>query len=380
MNSKYILVTFIWMVVFTSVMSCSNDELADNTDTIDSTGSITFNLQNNFSMKGTQTRAFSASDEEIDFDNYKVKLYLFKGNTKGSANGTFTYAKAVDVTTGFFTVDGLDKEYYYKCIFAAVKNEFANMLTLQDYKQSGAANTSSTYQNCFLKILDEEGADPEGYGMSIRQGDVSKNDFEIFGKGEIVFVTSDFYTPYEIALTRQVGAVEFQVGAVEAGETVTCQIYSEFYRLYLSQILENTSMNKADDIWTTGLLGDWCTSTKTTYIYKSSTSSSSTDYRFVIYMPYTTARGREETIPTEEKANWLNPTLGASQGGETLAEFGLPYANIQIGTKKYTCESPFPIYRNAKTILTATNDKLTVKVENSENGGVDLDDDNWDGI
>lgn len=40
MNSKYILVTFIWMVVFTSFMSCSNDELADNTDTIDSTGSI----------------------------------------------------------------------------------------------------------------------------------------------------------------------------------------------------------------------------------------------------------------------------------------------------------------------------------------------------
>lgn len=330
-------------------------------------------------MKGTQTRAFSASDEEIDFDNYKVKLYLFKGNTKGSANGTFTYVNTLPVNTGFFTVDGLDKEFYYKCIFAAVKNEFEEVLTLQDYIVSGAANASSSYQNCFLKILDEDkmGVDDLGGdffgGIPIRQENTTtKNDFEIFGKGEIVLVTSDFYTPYEIALTRQVGAVEFQVGAVSAGETVKCQIYSEFYRLYLSQILENKSRNEAGD-YTGGYL--------MTYITKSSTVAEATnDYRFVIYMPYTTARGREEVVPADEKANWMDDANGLAGMGMGLGTTYNPYANIQIGTKKYTCESPFPIYRNAKTILTTTNDKLIVKVGDTADGGVDLDDDNWDGI
>lgn len=117
--------------------------------------------------------------QEVDFGKYSVRLYVFKAGETSSP-----CSKIMDITGSSFTVDGLERNTVYRCVFLAIpKGQLPSLPADATY-----------YETAVMQYLD--GNQP---------------DQEVF-RNTLTFSTADDITSYSIVLTRQNGAVQIRMG------------------------------------------------------------------------------------------------------------------------------------------------------------------------
>lgn len=345
--------------------SCSDDISEGTASGKDKTRSVTFHLSG---LDGQlQTRATSGTTK-VDFDKYEVKLYLF-GEEKGSSATTpenpypgFKFITVESVNSNMVTIKDLDSawDYIYVCVaYEKVYAEEAKVKVWDAENFSVSELTEeSLYYNCFISALNET----ENYTLeSYKKKEDAEDDFMIFGAGGAIPTLLDSFTPIEIALTRQMGAVVFSTGSDVESIPATCSVWTEYYRIYLSQMVEtiNGTKNHCDDY------NGMNVGSPVTKKFNTGTTIGSTGLKgYVMYLPCTTTKALGDDIG-DEKANVDKEGIGKIE------------TSITINGKKYSTTTPFPIYPNRRTILTiGDGSKLTVSF--GDENGIDKEDE-WNG-
>lgn len=349
------------------------------------------------------TRAGKVSGQNI-FKKYVVKLCLFaeEKNTGGGPTNPYPTATLVDgypkdITTANVTIELPDiTTYNYLYTFIACEKAYKDKLVVQELNPEEEyeavwrdATSGSLYTNCSILVLDAE--NQKTFEKAPEAGDY----FMVYGFGEGITTVSDenvSYYPKSIVLTRQMGAVVFSTGNI--AQQAECSVFTEFYRLYLSQMVEkgpqsagtrNHAHNGEYGINGTDsanpnenpevnpyAYGDYagmvigknkCSFTQS---FTQGTTVGTGDQQisgYVMYLPCTTVRQKD--IPEQEYAN-------VSFAG------GNPATSITTGSKTYSTSTKFPIYPNRRTILTI-GDGSTLDVSFSEaDSGINYEDD-WNG-
>lgn len=377
-------------------ISCSEDVIEDSsTAQQGKKGSVSFLLSG--IDAGVSTRAA----QNIDFSQYTVKCYVFKQNEESSGYDC-TLIQEVDVRNSLITFDNLEAGKHHCFAFFAVRNGYKDKLVLKEY--TGTDESSDTYpdyftpkdaqinvsnfQKCFLQVFDESGLGQNEGFLQAHSGSADE-DFMIYGiQVETTPVDTD-YQMQKISLKRLLGAVEFNPNNV--GKITECKVYSNFYRLYLTQMQVNdaTTLNGVTGMVTMGdfefrsdFAGNWIPTTSTTAALRKEFGEETQRYR--IYLPCTTIKTYSENvkIPEVECANTYIYTLSAwDWEDESGGNIPSTPTSVTIGGTEYSIKSPFPIFPNRTTVLTVGNgNQLTVSFKGlSGTGGIDVDNDDWDG-
>lgn len=342
---------------------------------------LTFNLSGIESPFETNiTRA--VNKQTIDLATFDVIFYLFE-----QTESDYQLVVKKSITEVIFKIDGIKKEVNYKYVIAAAPKKAGcpinPLLVAKDYNTmeiSGFtvedAAVKSSIDNCFFDVF---GPLTYSDGETIP---INENP-EIFADGFDLSTSFDFHTPVDIVLKRQMGAVEFKVTGLtpDTEHTFACSVPSDYYRLYLSQIVRE-SASKDYTSQNNGLndkLGEYNVDAGDYYGKIASVSGSSTllsftkqetittsgdNYNFCIYMPYTIAS--ESTVTT---------SLYNGGNANTSEELGAGTLTFTVDAKTYTYIKPFPIYRNKKSYFLMKGDnELECKL-----GNINLDDDSWNG-
>lgn len=136
-----------------------------------------------------QTRAPQA----IDFNRYAVSLYVFEASETSSA-----CVRVMEVTSSSFTVDGLERNTSYRCVFLAIPKG----------QQPSLPSEADTYETSVMQYL--EGNQP---------------DQEVF-RSLLTLSTNQDITSYSVVLTRQNGALQIRMGNAD-GSIRTAQLEVE---------------------------------------------------------------------------------------------------------------------------------------------------------
>lgn len=382
---KYILfITLTFILV-----SCNQDEIITEKK---KTNTVTFLLskieEGGFTTATPKTRAI----DWLDFGKYVVKLYLF-GETTNQQNpntgeNRFLLEKIIDVTEPVITID-VTPNKSYKYVFAATTKGQEALLGTKDFGPLNFDNTShdavigTTYMdNCYFQL-----AATDGFNYSGNATTESRVNQEFYADGYTINTSFDFSTPVGVVLRRQVGMVEFQLANVKDGDAVSCSIPTDYYRLYLTQICKLSV--KDNYVSSNSVYPDVNGYTDCSYDYYSYVANynmgspytfsftrtetlsgvTNSKYNFQIFMPYTTAAAVGSNVSTTEQANYYVTQNSNSTG-----------VKLTINGKSYSYNQPFPIYRDAKTYFMIKGTQLVTNWASGSGGGIDLDDDKWDGI
>lgn len=431
---------FIISVCISSIVcSCSDENLTSVPDK-ETNGkcSVTFSLSKD---DNSDFNVSTRSTGTVITDDYTVRFYLFERN---KINSEYRLVRKQDVTTPVFSLDDLTEDAEYKYVFVAIYNPgvdqsiskvldaidfssganadynnseyWINLPTKEAYiKNENASDPDeqkgSLLENCFISFIDYTSFPTYG-GDGDDQEEIITIDkeLEIFGTGAY-FIPGSYSATIGVVMERQIGVVEFQYSDAQAGDELTCSFSSDYYRLYLSQMVKDksnpnyTSENNAvfstpiaDYDYNEYSTGDYYSALrvfKSTYIFpltfKRTKILSGNENSVKFYVPYTTAEPVGTHIEDDKyKANHIRTGLvGAniSSGGN----YTTGYVTLQVkrggttSTFKTDAPTAFPIYRNGKTIFTASNTGgLTINFGSEggggNNGGIHLpDDDLWNG-
>lgn len=377
---------FYILLLICLITSCREDE-PDLPEVSGTTRTVTFNLSGVERLFGTSLTRASAN-QVVDLARFDVMFYLFR---QIGGNGKYQLAVKKQVTEILFTMD-VDAGVDYKYVIAAavkIPGQAVNpLIVAKDYNtmdvmggtfevQDASTNGGSYLENCFFDISGNvDYTQDEAKSMNSNP--------EIFADGFDLLTSYDFHTPVDLVLKRQVGAVEFKITGLTPGvqHTFECAVPSDYYRLYLSQIVrgdvnkdhssQNLGLNsdlfdlanvEAGDYY--GKIAEANGTTSFLLFTKNETVTSGENYDFYMYMPYTIASQGTPTASLYYQGN-ANGSSSLGNGSLTLTI---------DGTRSYTYAKPFPVYRNKKSyfLLKGEND-LECKL-----GNIGLDDDPWDG-
>ncbi len=355
--------------------SCSEEIVDNGAGKAESeTYSVTFHING---LEG-QARTRSEGIVDVDFTKYVAKLYLFareNGTTDTKPENPFKGFKFIGnpeeggdknnpieiADNGYVTVSNLQSTMSYIYAIVAYEKEYKENAEVKVLDKSGTFLTSvdlaenSLYTNCYIPALDEN--------KYIPYDKAGEDYFMVYGAGGEVHTLLDSFTPAEIILTRQMGAVAFVSGETAKGD-VECSVFSDYYRLYLSQMVEpNThgTRNHCDDY----AISNSYPIISQTFTEGNQLSDGSVEY--VMYLPCTTTKQFGENIPKDEHANY---DKAGDYGDECKT-------SITINDKTYSTTEPFPIYPNRRTVLTI-GDGSTIRVTFGEENAIHQEGD-WNG-
>lgn len=358
-----------------ALCACSDENVLPGNEEKEETRTVTFNLKGiadrDFSV---QTRAVDTT--AIDFSKYAVKFFLFE---RMSDTDEYVLKHQQDVTQDFFTITGLDvKSYRY--LFVAVSKGFEYML---DAKDSNAWKWNSTYpvsvsakvgtalyKNCYFPFIENEDNNEIWeyvYDVAPCTLPNTNANLEIYGQGYILSSGMDFHVPIDILLERQYGSVEVRLKNLTQGETVSVAVTSEYYRIYLSQMVKSdinsnyTSENKGNINSGGSKTSDYASGTVGVPIrFQSSMTAASAEQVILLHLPYTTAEKTGNTVTNDKhKATGLSLT---------------------IGSNTYSYAAKFPIYRNGVSYFVRKGDQLAIEftTQSDPTPGIDIEED-WNG-
>lgn len=363
------------------LVSCSENVIENDIPQKDKETQITFSLD------GLETSLSTRSPGAIDFATYSIKLFVFKRTTGDLWKGFLLDRIPIDIETSLVAVD-IDNMSEYLYVFIAVPSAFKEKLVLKKgmYSPTDAAE-GSDYQVCYVPVFDEttvnQNLQTGNYQVFTDQVSTGKKqDFMIYGWAKNFpsnLAADGKYTVQSVILTRQLGAIEFKA---PTGKKITgCSIYSNFYRLYLTQMTDqkkiagviqetNTDMDITSDL--VGNYPSYAANIVKTF------PADSTNYR--IYVPCTTLSTTVDEIPEVECANTYKGTVFWEGMGSLDPDWNDPSSptSVIVDGIEYKTQLPFPVFPNRTTVLTI-NDGSSIKVTftNAAGGGIDLDDDTW---
>lgn len=429
---------FIISVCISSIVcSCSDENLTSAPDK-ESNGkcSVTFSLSKDDS---SDFNVSTRSTGTVITDDYTVKFYLFE---RDIPSNEYRLVRKNDVTTPVFSLDDLTEDAEYKYVFVAIHNPGVDPNTSKvldaidfssgtngDYNEGDYSITlpqkaayiknelssdpdeqkGSLLENCFISFIDYTSL-PTYDGDDTDEVITIDKELEIFGTGAY-FIPGSYSATIGVVMERQIGVVEFQYSEAQAGDVLTCSFSSDYYRLYLSQMVKDKSNpnytleNKV--VFSTPIsdiesneysTGDYYSALrvfKSTYIFPlkfertKTLSDNENSVRF--YVPYTTSEAVGTHIEDDKyKANYIRTGLGGNNIG-SHENHTTGYVTLQVkragttSTFKTDVPTAFPIYRNGKTIFTASDaGGLTINFGSEGTGGNDggihlPDDDIWNG-
>lgn len=432
---------FIISICISSIVCSCLDENQTSVPDKETNGkcSVTFSLSKDDS---SDFNVSTRSTGTVITDDYTVKFYLFE---RDIPSNEYRLVRKKDVTTPVFSLDDLTEDAEYKYVFVAIHNpsvdpNTSKVLDAIDFS-SGANGDYNNYdysitlpqkaayiknelssdldeqkgsllENCFISFIDNTSLPTYGNDDTDDTDEVITIDteLEIFGTGAY-FIPGSYSATIGVVMERQIGVVEFQYSDAQAGDVLTCSFSSDYYRLYLSQMVKDksnpnyTSENNAvfstpiaDYNYTEYSTGDYYSALrvfKSTYLlpltFKRTKTLGSNENSVKFYVPYTTAEAVGTHIGDDKyKANYIRTGLMGANINSTT-DYTTGYITLQvnrggtISTFKTDAPTAFPIYRNGKTIFTASNaGGLTINFGSGGTGGNDggihlPDDDIWNG-
>lgn len=387
--------------------SCSKEDMQTNqTGTETGTRTVTFNLsmESGDGMSVSTRSGENSGVEQIDFRYYSVYVYWF--HSDDGANYTFMGEKPEEVTDYTYTktFDDDEANKWHKYVFVAVPKgtHEAVIADAKDFGQvsdagwgefvpnKASVSSSSKLNNCYIPFSESDNGEAiEGTTFS------AGRNFEIFGDGGEVVSDSPTGDISNTVLRRQFGIVRINANGRDFTKSkITCKINTDYYRLYLSQMVKRgqataptpeavygyySSENEAESGNVSG--GDYFSNsyqisdgmnTQIASFAKAVTAADLDEQGNInIYLPYTTVQKTTETVEDLYQTNYSVLAGSAMEG---------PSLTLTIDDKEYTYSAPFPIFRNVVTAFNIKGDALEIVWDNNGGNGVDLDDDDWDGI
>lgn len=426
-------------VCLSSVLcACSDDNwpALPAEDACGGSRSVTFALSR--SEEGDFSVATKAQGTLVPGD-YAVKFYLFEENTESSQ---YELVKIDDVTGPLYTLEGLNEEGSYKYVFVSTPIVHQAVLEAIDFsstemlspnavafsrtKASAAEGNRSILENCYISFFDDETKSIPDYGYNAASGETRDEtipvtrDLAIFGCGNYILPGMTFYTPIRAVMERQFGIVEFRYADAQEGDILTCSFSSDYYRLYLSQMVkvltngymsDNSAPIPGQDIEGTDILhnpfeyffsvpyaaGDYYSAlggfqtggVRTLPVFTKTSAPLTTGESSVqVYMPYTTAEAVGTAVADKYKANYIRTDYDFGEGSVLgpKGKISLTVSRDGVNLKTYQLENAdalFPIYRNGKTVFkTVGADYIEVNFGTAaagSTGGIHLDEDTWHG-
>lgn len=375
--------------------SCSEDAIDDGLSTgKGKTRSIAFSLSGlDMGMDLSTRSASTRTPDVVDFNKYSVKCFVFYRAQAGTEDyNEFKYVREEFVDAFYYVVNNLQPTGDYVFAFLAAEKAYApkdgggtDYLKLKTGMYNPKpVDENSDFRYCYIPAFNESGRSDDGTGSYrvIRETGAS-DDFMVWGV--TYFAPSELtidntHTPQNIILKRQMGAIQFQASPT-VGAITECSVFSNYYRLYLPQMLNTESASVACTVnellmnaipINNDFAGNYMTESFTPAYVNITKTFKDDNY---LYVPCTTLKNTNETIPESECANTLIGTVNESSSSNAPTN----PASVTINGKKFQTSVPFPIFPNRKTILKVA-DGTNLEVIYGKDGGINLDDDEWDGI
>lgn len=368
-------------------VSCTEDDGLEPVAPDEGTLTVTFDIAGIEGVSPT-TRSEGYGDATED---YIKKIYIFREekNTASTARlGTragnegnsspfagYTFSEVKEITEARFTLS-LNDQYNYAFVFIAYEDDYKEQGEVYvggNTPPSSIGNTvNALYTKCFIKAIDE---DQSGTGYKIySKADNAYQPFMIYGAGfSIAGFNEESYIHETVTFKRQMGAVTFKVPEdTDISGDVTCRVLTDYYRLYLSQILEanqSGTINHESDYAGVGFYPFIdCT-------FEGGQTETKGEYTF--YLPCTTTRSEIDANHQDEQANF-------TRSASTWQEYVSLETSISWGDTRYASTTRFPIFPNRRTILTVNKDGNLESVHFTTMGGgsgdkIDVEDD-WNGV
>lgn len=376
--------------------SC-NDEMVDAGGNASSgkMGSVTFRLGG---ISGSvSTRSNDGDPVSIDLNSYAVKAFVFRHNPESDA---LEYYKEQEVTQSLVTIDGITKDVNHAYVFVAVPKWAEKYLELKCYPKESptkmeingdgvVTQSGTTWNRCYLPVFDEPEVDDENNlqndcTFKVITDPETGEDFKIYAWGNETPVGhgNDTYTPDLVVFAPQFGKVRFDAND---GQTITsCNIYSNVYRFYMSQVIGIGDKGPTVENGLTienSVVGEVYNDFLANYENGNEaciTKEFTVGEVYEVCMPCTTL-GTEVPSNKNELANTFG--TGTAWADMEAEDWPNPTSATVNGVKIETRAS-FPVFRKRTTVLGIKDDKtMTVKFEDDGNKpGLGLDDDEWDGL
>lgn len=400
------LIYILSMMLLALLASCSDDErlLPGKEENGSRMRSITFSLMLDESKDfSVSTRSNDKNGVPFDDPNFKGKyvvyLYLFREEQDG--NQEYILDRMEKVETSLYSIQNLEYSVNYKYLFVAVSmgdesetfltsaRDFGTMSFDNPVTETIKINTTNL-KNCFFPFFSEDNGNLS-YGEDVTFS--IERDLVVFADGNAIPGNLEYHTPTKLLMTRQIGVVEIELDSKDvAGKEISCSVNSDYYRLYFSQMIKDskdgyTSQNGAD--FEDEDTGDWSetygpgdyfsnasngmasietlpTFTKTVTV--PAEVANTEKYYLQLYLPYTTAQPVGASVPANEQANFVysNSTTSTTPG-----------VSINIDGVTYNADRAFPIHRNTRTVFWIKGGRLETTFGQ---GGIGLEDDEWDGL
>lgn len=411
------LLFMVWAVASALFVSCSEDEMQNELQH-ENKGpyTVTFNLSiESGDGLSVSTRSGEGDSVRIDLTKYLVYVYWFH-ETTGSDLGSMALMdenqpELIDETKYFYTktFEGDEAEKRHAYLFLAVPKDkgLDEVITKANIKDFGVAETdgytfsassqpmttSSLLKNCYIPFFTDDISEERNNSNTKFS---ANRKLEIFGEGSVLLPNTNLTE--KVVLKRQFGIVRIKANGQDyKGKSVTCEINSDYYRLYLTQMIkepnasstdtptyakEYVSTNEAESKNGTITGGDYFSTTYqanpsvATFVWKNESITASDldeEGNINIYLPYTTAKAvGENNIPSEEQTNYSYYSNSASSTSSIKFK-------IDEKEYEYTVNSTypqFPIYRNGIIAFYLNGTQMDIEWKD----GIDLDNDDWDGI
>lgn len=401
--------------------SCSDDKLPESSPEKSEKGerSVTF------AISKSEDEGFDVSTKTkgtVVTDSYVVEFYLFKQN----ASSNYELIQKEKVVTPLYTIEDLELEGSYKYVFVATSLANASALDAIDFSsvqmdpntffvtlpsKLATPTDKNRLENCYLSFFDNRQNSIPNYGTESSTDPETitvQKDLDIFGCGALIQPGMTYNTPVNVVMERQFGVVEFRYTDARAGDKLTCSFSSDYYRLYLSQLVrtakewyyvsDNSALFPAGIFELTGLTaysqGDYYSASSTFKtgfgllpVFTKSKILSGGENSIQVYVPYTTAEAVGTSVADIYKANYVRTEFTDISGLPTKGPKGTITLKVERnGTVLNTYslpDSPFPIYQNGKTVFTTVgNDYFQVNfgpASGTSSDGIHLDPDGWHG-
>ena len=374
---KWIAGSLLLLAAFFS--SCSEDAVDEMKQPEHDANTITFEV--GIDNASLTTRAANEYGDVLT--DYVTNVYVFsKGKMEstlketGSAYDGYTLESQEELTTSLFTYETTtDKDYLFifiaceddydeKCVVKSGEN-ISGMIQLNDLE------TGDNYTSCCIPIFSND----ESYSKPLKPHEKEDNafdDFMIYGASHVVNGQIDGnYQPEKIVLTRQLGAVTFK--AAVSTEQVTCNIVSDYYRLYLSQIAEKNSENFSSYSYINDLASVVFKNPQMQKVFPNGGNG-----EYTMYVPCTTthtpADFKDVNDYWDERANYYR------NSDVNVDSYNISSTSITVNGETYSLELDkyrFPVFQNCRTILTV-GDGSNITVSFGTEGGINLED-QWNG-
>ena len=317
-------------------------------------------------------------------NDYIKKLYIFtdkkpKPTSSSRANESspfenYILSEVKNITESRFTLD-LSIDFNYAFVFIAYEDDYENEGKVYDKSNDAELNEGQTgysYTNCYIKAVNEDNQNESGIPVYEKKQSAHQP-FMIYGAGfSLPGFDETGYIHETVILKRQMGAVTFKTPEGETiNEDVTCKVLTDYYRIYLSQILE------ASQSGTINHVNDFAGAEHYPLIrcdFPKGGTNITGEYTY--YLPCTTTRLEIDANHQDEQANY-------TRYSDQWASFVKLQTSISWGSNEYASTTRFPIFPNRRTILTVNKDGNLESVHfttiDGNNDKIDVEDD-WNGI